>query len=103
MSAEATSRAGLILLTERDPSFPRDKDGSPTATGRWWFVATSAIAAVRVDNLGETRRPPLSTSTARPSQSWSVRTRRGCSVRWGAPVRLATIERNVRETLEGAE
>jgi hypothetical protein len=39
---------GWIELVERDPNFPRDKDGAPTATGRTWFVKRSAITAVCV-------------------------------------------------------
>jgi hypothetical protein len=37
-----------IELFERDPNFPREQDGAPTATGRTWFVKRSAITAVCV-------------------------------------------------------
>jgi hypothetical protein len=37
-----------IELFERDPNFPREQDGAPTATGRTWFVKRSAITAACV-------------------------------------------------------
>ena len=42
------SRPRYVRISERDPSFPRDSDGCPTATGREWLINKADVTAVHL-------------------------------------------------------
>ena len=44
----ARTAARFILVEERDPTIPLDRDGCPHVTGKLWLIPTASITAVEV-------------------------------------------------------